>query len=245
VTAEWLGEGAPASDASPSYAGPEVDVHKAAAYIQASFEVMQDTNVVGQLGTLLADAKNRLESAAFAIGTGTGQPKGVVTAVAAVAGSIVDSAATSTYAVGDVYSLAAALPPRYRPNATWLMEYETILATRQFAQGPGYPQSAFWADLGMDNPAQLLGKPVRESSEMQASNALSATSGASNYIAALGDFRNYLIVDRIGMTVQFEDLVKDPATGRPNGQAGWFAHWRVGGDCLNADAFRLLDVKTT
>ena len=47
------------------------------------------------------------EEAAFATGTGTGQPKGVVPAATTVA-----SAAVATYAVGDVYTTQAALPAR-------------------------------------------------------------------------------------------------------------------------------------
>jgi predicted phage gp36 major capsid-like protein len=56
----------------------------------------------------------------------------------------------------------------------------------------------------------------------------------------LGSFKDYYIVDRIGMTLQYEPLVKSTSTGRPTGEAGWFAHWRVGADCVNANAFRML-----
>jgi predicted phage gp36 major capsid-like protein len=44
------------------------------------------------------------------------------------------------------------------------------------------------------------------------------------------------------MTVQFEPLVKG-ANQRPTGEVGWFAHWRVGGGVLDANAFRLLRVR--
>jgi predicted phage gp36 major capsid-like protein len=39
----------------------------------------------------------------------------------------------------------------------------------------------------------------------------------------------------------YEPLVKG-ANGRPTGEAGWFAYWRVGSDVVNADAFRLLNI---
>jgi len=47
----------------------------------------------------------------------------------------------------------------------------------------------------------------------------------------------------VGMTVQYEPIVKDAATGRPTGQGGWFAYWRVGADALVPGAFRTLVVQ--
>ncbi|WP_017585487.1 phage major capsid protein [Nocardiopsis ganjiahuensis] len=236
VTAEWLAEGDEAADASPSFTQPDATPHKAAAYLQGSFEVTQDTGIASQVGMLLADAKDNLEANAFATGSGTGQPRGVVTAVAAVSGSVVETAAASTYAVEDVYALKGAIPARHRRNAQWLSSESIQLLTRQFATGSG-PTHAFWADLGMDTPSQLLGRSVHEASQM----ATAVADGAN--ILLLGDFSRYLIVDRIGMTVQFEPLVKG-ANQRPTGEVGWFAHWRVGGDVLDANAFRLLQVQS-
>jgi HK97 family phage major capsid protein len=234
VTAEWLAESAEAADASPSFAQPTVPTAKAAAYLQGSFEVTQDTGIAAEVGMLLADARDRLEATAFAVGTGSGQPKGVVTAVSAVGGSVVASTTADTYAVADVYKVAGAVPPRHRPNSSWVMNYNIALLTRQFATST--QTHAFWADLGMNNPSQLLGRPVFESSAMD--GTVDAT--ANNYILLIGDFSKYLIVDRIGMTVAFEPLVKG-ANRRPTGEVGWFAHWRVGADVLDANAFRLLN----
>lgn len=240
VVAGWLGEHAEASNNSPSFSQPTVNVYKAAAYLQASFEVTQDTNVAAQVGMMLADAKDNLEATAFAVGTGSSQPQGVVPGVAATSGSIVsDTSADSTahYVVDDVYNVASALPPRYRPNASWVMNNSVQLLTRQFATGSG-PQHAFWADLGMNTPPQLLGRPLYESS------AMDDTVANGKNIAILGDFRNYLIADRIGMTVQYEPLVMGPSR-MPTGEVGWFAHWRVGAGVLNPDAFRVLQIVTT
>jgi predicted phage gp36 major capsid-like protein len=48
-------------------------------------------------------------------------------------------------------------------------------------------------------------------------------------------------VDRIGMSVLYEPLVKG-ANQRPTGQAGWFAFWRVGADASTTNAFRVLTI---
>lgn len=237
VTAGWLAESTEASDNSPTFAQPTITPKKAAAWVQGSFEVLADSGFGAEVGPLLADAKDRLEATAFATGNGTGQPKGVVTAVGAVSGSVVDTAAATTYAVGDVYALEQALPPRHRITGTpsWMASKAVINATRQFDEAGG---SSFWANLGMGQPEQLLGAPIYEASSM----STGLTTGGSK-ILLLGDFRNYYIVDRVGMTMVYEPLVKG-ANGRPTGEAGWFCYWRVGADVVNADAFRLLNVKS-
>lgn len=236
VTAEWLAEASQAADASPSFAQPSITPKKAAAWVQGSFEVLADSGFGAEVGPLLADAKDRLEAIAFTTGNGTTQPKGVITAVSAVSGSVVNSATTDTYAVADVYAVEQALPPRYRltGSPSWMANKAIINKTRQFDTAGG---SSFWANLGMGQPEQLLGAPIYEASAMD--GVINA--GAENYSLLLGDFRNFYIVDRVGMTMVYEPLVKG-ANGRPTGEAGWFAYWRVGSDVVNADAFRLLDI---
>jgi len=54
-----------------------------------------------------------------------------------------------------------------------------------------------------------------------------------------GDFENYVIADRIGMTVEFIPHLVG-TNRRPTGQRGWYAYYRVGADVVNVDGFRLL-----
>ena len=49
-------------------------------------------------------------------------------------------------------------------------------------------------------------------------------------ILLFGDWSEYVIVDRVGVSVMYEPLVKGATNQRPTGQAGWFAYWRVGAD---------------
>lgn len=235
VTAEWLAEQEEAADASPTFGSPDIKPEKAAAWIQGSFEVLSDSGFASEVGPLLSDAKDQLEAVAFATGDGIGKPEGVVTGVAAVAGSRVETAGAGAYAVADVYSLEGALPPRYRltGNPVWLADKAIINMTRQFDEAGG---SSFWANLGMGQPEQLLGAPILEAS------AMNGAVSAGNDILLLGDFRQYYIIDRVGMTMVYEPLVKG-SNGRPTGEAGWFAYWRVGAGVVNPDAFRLLRVK--
>ena len=236
VTANWLAEANQVTDTSPTFTQPSITPAKAAVWVQGSFEVLADSGFAAEVGPLLADAKDRLEATAFATGSGSGQPKGVITAVSAVAGSVVASATADTYAVADVYATEQALPPRYRLAASpvWMAAKAIINKTRQFDTAGG---SSFWANLGMGQPEQLLGAPIYEASTMD--GVINA--GAENYVLIVGDFRQYYVVDRVGMTMVYEPLVKG-ANNRPTGEAGWFAYWRVGADVVNADAFRLLNV---
>jgi HK97 family phage major capsid protein len=239
VTAEWLAEATGAADGSPTFGQPTITPAKAAAYIQASFEVMQDSGVAGELAGLIADARDRLEATAFAVGSGSGQPKGIVTALQLVTASRVagtsGAAGAADFVVGDVFALANALPPRFRPGSSWLGEQTTYNSVRRFGTSTNY--FGLWTDnMQVGLPGMLLGRPAYESSELDNT----VVSGSNDDVLILGSFKDYYIVDRIGMTLQYEPLVKSTSTGRPTGEAGWFAHWRVGADCVNANAFRML-----
>lgn len=230
VNAGWLAEGTEDSDHSPTFGNLKITPQKASAWLYGSYEVLEDSDFSVQLPDLLADAKDRLEEAAFATGTGSGQPKGVVPAATTVA-----SAAVATYAVADVYNTQAALPARFRgprSSLAWLANQAIINKTRQFDTAGG---SSFWANLGMGQPEELLGAPIYESTTMVGTTS----TGSKNLL--LGDFSQYYIVDRIGMSVLYEPLVKG-ANQRPTGQAGWFAFWRVGADASTTNAFRVLTI---
>jgi len=237
VTAEWLGEGVQAADATPTFGQPTITPQKAAAWVFGSYEVLADSGFASDLQMLLADAKMRLEEAAFATGnTGASVPRGVVAAVAAVTASIVSSATISSFVVGDVYRVADALRPRDASESSWIANKAVFSKIRQMDTSGG---SAFWANLGVAVPSQLLGQPIYECSTMG-----SVITTSANILLA-GNFKQYYVVDRIGMSVLYEPMVKSTNANRPTGQAGWFAFWRVGADAVDPDAFRLLQLHTT
>jgi HK97 family phage major capsid protein len=234
VTAEWLGEGVEAADASPTFVQPTITPKKAAAWVFGSYEVLADAGFASELARLLADAKARLEGAAFATGNvGATRPRGIVAAVAAVTASIVTAATTNAFVAGDVYRVADALRPRDAAKASWIANKRIYSLIRQMDTAGG---SAFWANLGMGVPSQLLGQPQYEASTMS-----SVVTTGGNILLA-GNFDQYVIVDRVGMSIMYEPMVKSTGNGRPTGQGGWFAFWRVGADVTDVDAFRLLQL---
>jgi HK97 family phage major capsid protein len=223
VTAAWLAEGIEVADSSPTVAQTKITPAKAAAWIYGSYEVLDDSDFATQLPQLLADAKDRLEEAAFAVGTGSGQPFGAVTRATATAlgGGVITAAG--------VYSLHQALPARFRlapARPAWFGNVVPLDALRQLPVFTG-SQSPMLSGSAM----APFGEPAYESSSMDA-----VVSTGGHKCLVYGDGTQYLIVDRIGMTLVYDPIIKAAANQRPSGQAGWFGFWRVGADSSVAGA---------
>ncbi|CBG71875.1 putative phage capsid protein [Streptomyces scabiei 87.22] len=234
VSWRWAAEASEASDNAPTLAQPTVPVYKADGFVPISIEAMDDAeNVTTEVGRLLAFGKDTLEAAALATGSGSGQPTGIVTALTGTS-SIVTSTTTDTFASGDVYKVDTALPGRYRPNAAWLANRGIYNAVRQFDSSGG---TNLWERIGADVPPMLLGRKALESEDMDGV----VTAAAENYVMVYGDFDNYVIADRIGMSIEFLPHLVG-ANRRPTGQRGWYAWYRVGADSVNDGAFRMLNV---
>lgn len=235
VSAEWLAEGSQAADASPTFTQPAIPTFKGAAYLFGSYEVLADSGFASQVQALIMDAKDRLEGTAFTTGNGTTAPQGFVTGKVA-AGSLVASATTDTFAVADVYNTQAGLAPRFRNSrSAWMANVSIMNRIRQFDTNGG---SSLWAQLAAAAPANLLGQPIYETSDMDGT----ITALADNYVLAYGDWASaYVIVDRVGVEVYYDNLVLG-ANQRPTGQAGFFAFWRTGGEVVVPEAISLLNV---
>ena len=230
VTANWLTEGTIVTDVTPSVAALAITPLKAAAWVYGSYEVLEDTDFGQQLPRLLADAKDRLEEAAFATGNGsTTGPFGVVPA----ATTVYTTATTTVIALADVYGTQAALPPRFRnsPSCAWVANVAIINKFRQLDTAGG---ASFWTNLGKGQPETLLGAPIYESLTMSGSTA------TTTLMAIMGDFSQYIIVDRVGVSLIYEPLVKGTGGILPSGQAGWFMFWRVGANLSSVNAFRVM-----
>jgi HK97 family phage major capsid protein len=233
VAFSWDAEASEASDDATTFAQPTIPIYKGVGFVPISMEALQDeANVTGAIADLLAFGKNVQDAAAFATGAGTTEPIGIVTALTGGA-SVVTSVTTDVYAVADLHATKAGLPARYRPNSSWLANDAIYGLTRQFAEPSG-----FWADLSGDRPPMLLSKPALESEDMDGT----ITALADNLVLILGDFSNYVIADRVGMTVETIPHLFATPNNRPSGQRGFYAHYRLGADSVNDGAFSMLNV---
>jgi HK97 family phage major capsid protein len=234
VTAEWTAEGIEAADASPTVGQLKITPQKADAYLFGSFEVLSDADFAAQLPGLLADAKDRIEETAFAVGTGSGQPKGIIPA-----GTSQNRAGTAAAgpAAQDVYALMAALPARFRgPRAqnVWAANLNTINALRNIPAFTGATTSI----VNDSGPVPtMLGKPFLESTSIVGV----FTTGSK--VLAFMDATQFVIVDRVGMSVVYDPIVLG-ANRRPSGQGAWYAFWRVGSDVSTATAIRVFATLT-
>lgn len=230
VNAAWLTEGTIVTDGTPTVGNVAITPQKASAWVFGSYEVLEDTDFGQQLPRLLADAKDRLEEAAFATGAGSGGvPQGVITG----ATTVVTTATTLVIAVGDVYAVQGALPPRFRnaPGCSWVANVSIINSFRQLDTAGG---ASFWTNLGKGQPETLLGAPIYESTTM------SGTKAVGSLEAVFGDFGQFFIVDRVGVSLIYEPLVKGTGGILPAGQAGWFMFWRTGSQVAVPNAFRVM-----
>lgn len=230
VVAEWLGEFAETADASPTLAEPQIPAFKASAWVEYSVEVEGDAiDLVSELGRLLTDAQDQLLAQALTVGSGNGQPQGVVTGLAAAAGSKVSTATPGTLVAGDLYALQNACPPRFQPRAQWLASLATLNTARQFQT-----QNGSLAFPGLQEvPPVLLGRNVNEASNMD------TTVAAGKNLAVYGDFQNYVITQRVGAAVEFIPWILGP-NQRPVGKRGLWLWSRWGGGVVNPNGFRML-----
>lgn len=238
VTVSWDGEAGEVSDDAPTLAQPSVPAYKAQGFVPFSIEISQDwAGMEYEIARLLVDAKDRAEGTTFATGSGSSQPTGFVTALVG-GSSLVASAGSDTFAVADVYSTLEGLGARFRstPNTAWVANLNILNDIRQFATANNY--HGFTVDMTAEGIPMLLGKPVYESSDMDGS----ITGSAENYVLAVADWSNYVIYDRIGMSIELIPHLFATGNNRPSGQRGFFAHWRVGGDSVNDAGFSLLNV---
>ena len=231
-------EGSAVSDDSPTLAQPTVPVNMARGFLPYSIEVGQDyPGFADEMATLLAAGYDELLVDKFTRGAGVSnlEPNGILTALSA--NTNVRVALTTAGSVGapDPYKVWQALPQRFRRNAAWLMSVATNNAVRQLGTANVY--HAFTVNLPQDWADTLFRRAVRESPYMPDSTTnTTATIG----IAVVGDFSNYLIARRGGMSVELIPMLFDVTNNRPTAQRGWFAYARIGGGSINDLGFRLL-----
>ncbi|RKT49355.1 phage major capsid protein [Saccharothrix australiensis] len=235
VTASYDAEGSEVSDDTPVWANTDITMHMARGFLPFSIEIGGDyPNWTADTAFLLNDAKVNLENTKFVLGSGVGEPVGIVTALAGGAFEIA-SAAADTLALADVYKLDEELPERFYDQAQWLAHKKIYSALRQAG---GSNLDDFWADLGKGQPSELLGHPVNNASAMD--GVINATQ--DNRVAILGDWQYFWIIDRVGFSTELIPHLFHTANNRPSGQRGVFAYWRNGSDSVNDRAFRMLNV---
>ena len=205
VRMTWTGE-SPASATTHRVTDPvfgllTVPVHTAMASMPVSNDLLDDAafDVLGIGSDLLGEAFALGENDAFINGNGIGRPMGILAEVDEATGpaSVVSGSAASLTSNG-LIDLAYALPPQYERNAKWFMAKGTEKVIRKLIGTTSgeyeWPVTGNVGQLGAVNSA-LLGFPiVREQ--------FIATPTTNGYPIIFGDMRGYLVLDRVGLSLQ-------------------------------------------
>jgi HK97 family phage major capsid protein len=242
-TASWDGEIAEVSDDSPNdLAQPAIDVWKAQGLIQASLESLDDIpSLVDDVLMLLSDARDRLEGAAHAVGAGDASktPTGIFTALNANTNVQVVSTTAAAIGLVDIDAMYLAVKVRWRGKSRWLMAPKYNIAIKDLGTAVS---NAYTTDLTQAPSGVILGRPVTESDDAPTTQ----TTTQKDPEIILGDFSNYVVVDKPGsFAVEYIPHLFNTTTNLPDGRRAWYAHWRNGADSVNDKAFRLLVDKTS
>ncbi|HEU4571464.1 MAG TPA: phage major capsid protein [Candidatus Limnocylindrales bacterium] len=233
VSASYGTETAARTPTSPTLGRPAITVVEGSVVIDFSYAAGEDIpNLSAQLAPLIQDAKDALEAEKFVNGQGSGsdEPEGVLAGIA------------TTYNVGttgdgfdteDLGRITTRLGDRWEPRARWLAHRAIYTEAERLDRAAG--GGSVYRPLAAGEPANLLGYPRHNSSAMESDFT---TDG--NRIAIFGDFGQFVIVDKIGLTVELVPHMVD-TNGKLVGR-GLLARFRNSSAVVVDSAFRVLTV---
>ena len=222
---EIVGQNSGASAGGTTFGQASMDVYKYSSKSMAlPFELIQDSmfNIEEYVQRLLKLRVGRIQNRHHTVGTGSGQPRGVVTA--AGAGKVGASGQTATIGYDDLIDLEHSVDPFYRALARYMMHDDTLRILRKLKDGnqrpifvPGYEQG----NPG-GAPDRLLGREIVINQHMP-------TMAANAKSVLFGDFSKYLIRDVMDFTLfRMTDSKYTEA-----GQVGFLAFCRSGANMVD------------
>lgn len=156
-------------------------------WLQVSYELMADSvfNMEAVLSDLLAERLARIANARLTVGTGSGQPQGIVTGAAG--GKTL--ASTTAITADEVLDLVHSVDPAYRsnPKTRAMFNDATLLALRKLKDGDGN----YLITEAADGSGRLrIGSVIVPYSINQAMLGLG---GTSRKVMTFGDFSKYYV----------------------------------------------------
>lgn len=237
AAAAWVAErGSRAETTTPQLGQWRIPTHELYANPRATQKLLDDSavDIEAWLARKVADKFARTENLAFVNGNGIGQPRGFTTyADGTTRGTIerIPSLDAATIAAEGIINMVYSLKSAYRQGAVWVMNRATIGVIRTIRDESGGANTGqfMWQPGFGTQPPTLAGFPIIEFEDM-------ADIGGGNIVAGFGNFRQgYTIVDRLGIRV-----LRDPYSAKPHVE--FYTTKRVGGDVLNFEAFKLMDI---
>lgn len=222
---EIVGQNAPVTGLDTTFGQASLDVYKySSKSIALPFELLQDSmfNVEAFIQELLRLRIGRIQNRHHSLGTGTGQPRGLVPAAAI--GVVAPTGQVNTVTYNDLVNLEHSVDPAYRSACKWMMHDDTLKALRKIKDDndrpifvPGYEQG----NPG-GAPDRLMGREIVINQHMpvMAANAKSIL---------FGDFSKYLIRDVMDTTL----FRMTDSAYTLKGQVGFVAFCRSGANLID------------
>lgn len=196
IGTQVIAQGTAIGGTDPTFSYMHLDAYKYGQLVQVASEVLQDSavDILSFVGANIGRAVGRLIDQHLIVGTGSGQPQGMMTVGTGAAGTIPTGGTllTPTYEVlvNTVYGVSDA----YRNNRStaWLMHDSTAGTLRKLRDGAGGTVGAvLWRPsltegIQGGQPGLFLDYPVY-------TDAYVATQGSNARIAAFGDWNAYYV----------------------------------------------------
>jgi len=214
--------------AEPTFTSNVVPIYKFGNQLRLTDELVADeqTNIMGYLANGLGRAFGLMENQYCIAGTGSSQPKGLLTGGTAA----ITAASTTAITAAELISLYHALPEPYTTNpneVVFMTRNATLGALRALASS-----SVFTFNLqpqGDQGAQQLYGHKVAVSGYMEA-----ATTGKKSLLVT-NLAAGYIMIERAGMVMQ-----RNPYLLQATGQVALFSTMRFGGTTTVAEATQIL-----
>jgi HK97 family phage major capsid protein len=237
IATQVSGQGTTLAGTDATFLSMTLDAFKYAELYKVANEVLQDTafDVVGFLTGNVARAVGEVMGTDLAVGTGSGQPNGVMTALVG-AGTIATGGSLITPTYENLVDLVYSVNGNYRarPSTAFLMRDLTAAVVRKLRDGAGGTLGApLWSPSQVNGiqgaePDRLLGYPVWTDP-----NIASCASNAK--VMAFGDFSAYYV--RTAGDFMFE---RDDSRYFDTDEVGFRGKWRVDGDLIDTTAINAL-----
>lgn len=226
-TGEQIAENTTVTGADAVFGTLPLNTYKFSSKVVAvPFELLQDSQVDIEsfVNARLATRLARITNSRFTVGTGSGQPNGVVTA--ATSGKVGTTGQTLTVIFDDLVDLVHSVDPAYRalPGCAFMMNDASLKVVRKLKDSQGRPIFLPGYDsLAGPMPDTLLGYPIIINQDM-------AVMAANAKSILFGNFSFYYVRDVVGSINMFR--FTDSAYAKL-GQVGFLQFMRSGGNLLD------------
>lgn len=204
-TATWVAEGAGSNTQKKTTGTITFAYHKLRCAVAVSFET--DLMALSVFETVLinnvVEAMTKALEQAIISGTGSGQPKGILTETPNEGQALQASALSYDLLV----EAEAALPLEYEAGAVYCMTKKTFMAYQAIKDSAGQPIARINYGIGGKPERTLLGRPVVLCNYL---DSFSATLEASKVFAFLFNFKDYVLNTNYNMGIKkYEDNETD------------------------------------